>query len=481
MGRDSMSSERDLESCLLSEDVLERVIQPDACGYLMKRSGLGWYKYWFSLKGSKLYFFDKKSGYRGLMIGSISLFNAKVVVSDPVKRPLEFDVFEKIGKTHSLKAFTELEMQYWLTVFASARKKIPPPRPIATMEPPGVETGINNIRTKQVPNHVRVDRVMMVVHGIGTKGDNLEKNAGSLLKTCNEVKNKMFPDLDFNLEVLVVHWRDELLRLKIHEDMMKIIPNFQGGNALREFVMNRVLDMLYYTRDRTRNFLWKEVVTQLNGHYSEFKKRHPEFNGKLCLFGHSLGGIIVYEIASRQVTDDPRLLKSEGLLLDFEVESIYALGSPLGGFLTLEFKLGTLCLKPQDLPYRIYNIFHPNDPVALRLEPVVDDRYTPVPPVVIPHWRTMDKTQNAVKWLGGFWKPKSSNNLPRETFEAENQEEAPHTPNCSPELPTANSSKNLDQYRRYDYTLQVSKSSSIQTPRRNLLLGRGHYCTSRIS
>mmetsp|Transcript_25166 Transcript_25166/g.99249 ORF Transcript_25166/g.99249 Transcript_25166/m.99249 type:complete len:183 (+) Transcript_25166:203-751(+) len=175
MGRDSMSSERDLESCLLSEDVLERVIQPDACGYLMKRSGLGWYKYWFSLKGSKLYFFDKKSGYRGLMIGSISLFNAKVVVSDPVKRPLEFDVFEKIGKTHSLKAFTELEMQYWLTVFASARKKIPPPRPIATMEPPGVETGINNIRTKQVPNHVRVDRVMMVVHGIGTKGDNLEK------------------------------------------------------------------------------------------------------------------------------------------------------------------------------------------------------------------------------------------------------------------------------------------------------------------
>jgi len=260
---------------------------------------------------------------------------------------------------------------------------------------------------------------------------------------------------------------------------MKIIPNFQGGNALREFVLNRVLDLLYYTRDRTRSFLWKEVVTQLNGHYSEFRKRHPEFNGKVCLFCHSLGCIIVYEIASRQVTDDPRLLKSEGILLDFEVESIYELGSPLGMFLTFEFKLGTLCLKPQDLPYRIYNIFHPNDPIAVRLEPVVDDRYTPVPPVVIPHWRTMDKTQNAVKWLGGFWKPKGANNLPREMVDPENQEEAGPLPNGTLELPTPNSSKNLDQYRRYDYTLQVVSAIEEVSTAYSAMKAHQDYWTSR--
>lgn len=48
----------------------------------------------------------------------------------------------------------------------------------------------------------------------------------------------------------------------------------------------------------------------------------------------------MYEILSRQVTDDPKLLRSEGIKLDFEVESLYALGSPLGGFLALEFNMG---------------------------------------------------------------------------------------------------------------------------------------------
>lgn len=64
---------------------------------------------------------------------------------------------------------------------------------------------------------------------------------------------------------------------------MKLAPSFQGSNALREFILNRVFDALYYTRERLRNFIWREVVSQLNAHYSEIQKRHPDFSGKVSL------------------------------------------------------------------------------------------------------------------------------------------------------------------------------------------------------
>lgn len=99
-----MEAQSDSDICLLKEEVLERVARPDASGFLFKRSGLGWYKYWFSLKGSRLLYFQKNSEWRGPMMGSISLFRAKVTVADPMKRALEFDVVDQTGRTHALRA-----------------------------------------------------------------------------------------------------------------------------------------------------------------------------------------------------------------------------------------------------------------------------------------------------------------------------------------------------------------------------------------
>lgn len=66
-------------------------------------------------------------------------------------------------------------------------------------------------------------------------------------------------------------------------------------------------------------------------------------------------------------------------------------------FIAIDTSAGTTNLRPDELPFRVYNIFHPNDPVAMRMEPVVHDRFTTIPPVVLPYWWTMDKTQNAMK------------------------------------------------------------------------------------
>lgn len=72
-------------------------------------------------------------------------------------------------------------------------------------------------------------------------------------------------------------------------------------------------------------------------------------------------------------------------VLNFEPNALFALGSPLGIFLSArgvqnigeEFKLPTCA--------RVFNIFHPFDPVAYRLEPLVSAYTSSMKPVLIPH------------------------------------------------------------------------------------------------
>ncbi|XP_056004599.1 phospholipase DDHD2-like isoform X2 [Ostrea edulis] len=71
--------------------------------------------------------------------------------------------------------------------------------------------------------------------------------------------------------------------------------------------------------------------------------------------------------------------------LDFKPNTLYALGSPIGIFLSArgvdnigeEFSLPTCP--------RVFNIFHPFDPVAYRLEPLVNPSASHIKPVLMPH------------------------------------------------------------------------------------------------
>lgn len=71
--------------------------------------------------------------------------------------------------------------------------------------------------------------------------------------------------------------------------------------------------------------------------------------------------------------------------LNFKTSKFFALGSPIGMFVTirgierlgLEFELPTCD--------NFYNIFHPYDPVAYRIESLVNPKLCTVRPVLIPH------------------------------------------------------------------------------------------------
>ncbi|NWZ69441.1 DDHD1 Phospholipase, partial [Acrocephalus arundinaceus] len=185
--------------------------------------------------------------------------------------------------------------------------------------------------------------------------------------------------------------------------------------------------------------LVKGLQQELNRLYSLFCSRNPEFEekgGKVSIVSHSLGCVITYDIMTgwnpvrlyeqllqkeeeeleerwmsyeeqrlleelyitkqrlREIEERLHELKasiiSKPPVLKFKVENFFCMGSPLAVFLALRgIRPGTSGSQDHILPRticnRLLNIFHPTDPVAYRLEPLILKHYSNISPVQI-HW-----------------------------------------------------------------------------------------------
>ncbi len=68
-------------------------------------------------------------------------------------------------------------------------------------------------------------------------------------------------------------------------------------------------------------------------------------------------------------------------LLKFPVENLFAIGSPIGMFLAIRGE--------EEIPIphcnNMFNIYHPYDPVAYRLEPLINNAFSLIDPGVVKH------------------------------------------------------------------------------------------------
>jgi hypothetical protein len=190
------------------------------------------------------------------------------------------------------------------------------------------------------------------------------------------------------------------------------------------------------------------VLKESNRIYKLFKERNPEFKGKVHILGHSLGSAIMFDILCRQketvsVTESPRnplriwpasqdryeSREPKEVGFEFEVEDFYALGSPIGLFQMLkgrtvsarnhhpnalpsesplnpEYMEDPFLSAPSSQSYanqrvspvtglpfsvsspkvgQLFNIFHPSDPIAYRMEPLISPVMTTLKPQALPY------------------------------------------------------------------------------------------------
>jgi hypothetical protein len=170
----------------------------------------------------------------------------------------------------------------------------------------------------------------------------------------------------------------------------------------------------------------------LNRIYTLFKQRNPNFNGKVSFLGHSLGSAIMFDILCNQrVSQQPsrsnsgrhQQRESHEIQLVFDVEDFFAIGSPIGLFQMLKGRTiaarKTPNMKPAQTPFgdiddpfissstlsgstkknsgyfeittsspkcqRVFNIFHPTDPISYRLEPLISPVMAGLKPQPLPY------------------------------------------------------------------------------------------------
>ncbi|KIV81812.1 hypothetical protein PV11_03966 [Exophiala sideris] len=203
----------------------------------------------------------------------------------------------------------------------------------------------------------------------------------------------------------------------------------EGVPAVRNLITDLAMDVLLY-QSAYREHIASIVQKECNRVYQLFKER-TGFSGKVTFCGHSLGSAILFDILCRQeepttrtrprrvssrTSRDNKVVEQNDLRLDFDVEHFFCLGSPIAMFQMLKgrtiaarrvlgagtFGSAAVPMSPFDPDHmkndpfeslmpqggsnggvlipittsspkcnELYNVFHPTDPIAYRMEPLI--------------------------------------------------------------------------------------------------------------
>lgn len=230
-------------------------------------------------------------------------------------------------------------------------------------------------------------------------------------------------------EFIPVYWHELLhgsetgIDQRLQSITLKTVPK------LRQFVNDSLLDALFYTSPIYCQHIINTVSEEINRLYDLFITRNPYFRGTVSLSGHSLGSVILFDLLANQngaeetslsPSDESWLSASqnkkmtdsvvysartlsygqEGIKyprLKFRTDCFFALGSPISMFLTLRG------ITQIDEEFRfpdcshVYNIFHPLDPIAYRIEPMLRREFINLAPVIVPHHRGRKRMHLEIK------------------------------------------------------------------------------------
>ncbi|KAM3955523.1 phosphatidic Acid Phospholipase A1 [Aphomia sociella] len=253
-----------------------------------------------------------------------------------------------------------------------------------------------------------IDHLLLLCHGVGSVCDmrlrSVEKvvddfRATSLQLLQSHYRNSYDNGIVNRIEVLPISWHSTLHSSETGVDRRLAQITLDSIPKLRNFTNDTVLDVLFYTSPVFCQTILDTVCTEINRVYNLFSSRNPGFKGSVSLGGHSLGSVILYDLLCHQTPDtwespDKRYVSGPAGTgqasvryprLDFSPATLYALGSPIAMFECIrgveslggEFALPTC--------KNFFNIFHPYDPIAYRIEPLINPQLRDVKPFLIPH------------------------------------------------------------------------------------------------
>ncbi|KAH6765763.1 shoot gravitropism 2 [Perilla frutescens var. hirtella] len=153
-------------------------------------------------------------------------------------------------------------------------------------------------------SQVSVKHVVFMVHGIGQRLEksNLVDDVGSFRHvTASLAERHLTSHQRGTQRVLYIpcQWRKGLT-LSGEAAVENI--TLDGVRGLRTMLSATVHDVLYYMSPIYCQDIIDSVSNQLNKLYLKFLKRNPGYDGKVSIYGHSLGSVLSYDILCHQET-----------------------------------------------------------------------------------------------------------------------------------------------------------------------------------
>ena len=164
---------------------------------------------------------------------------------------------------------------------------------------------------------------------------------------------------------------------------------------LRRIASDVIMDVLFYQFENHRKRMQSAAAGRIHEIVRLWMEVNPDFQregGQIVLLGHSLGSLICFDLLSRPLDctasqhDPPH---HDAADLSVNISACVALGSPVGCFLALRgVRPGPSFKLPRCSRY--FNVYHRNDVVAYRLEPLLRHDLPPLPPAYVPFARGRD-------------------------------------------------------------------------------------------
>ena len=296
-----------------------------------------------------------------------------------------------------------------------------------------------------VPQEAGVDHLVLVVHGINGSEDYLYQNLEKMKESFEQIRSYWFSKTTksslFHLEL--INWKSGVIGMQ-SSIFEKITPRGSLPPESRMFINYAISDVAFYLTPSHCELIKGIVINLLNERVGELRKKFPDKfqNSKITLVGYSLGSVIVHDILTSSSSDPNSLC--------FEPYKLFFWGSPLAAYLAVkdrEFMIGKFVLpkRIQD----VFNIYHPHDPVAFRIEPLfyhLDSELADAE--TVPFW----KTDGMLTW-----------GTVKNLFSTDSSDEA---------------SRPLVPKRRLDFVLQESVTESI-SHHYSMLTAHYSYWSSR--
>jgi hypothetical protein len=229
--------------------------------------------------------------------------------------------------------------------------------------------------------------LVIILHGAGPGSVGREDRHLDFFRTSMAgLAEDAFPELHeagaLALDFLCVDWRVDMHAEAPELDASVAAVRLNGIRTVREFLDSHLPDVLLYAEHGRRDQVLRVLQRNMNAAYVDWRRRRPSAPGTthVVIATHCLASLMAHALLGR---DD--------LPLAFPVTALFTMGTPFGWFFPIDgHTLGSLShvfASGPGCPY-FYNIVHPYDPLAARLEPFVHKPLGDQPPVDLLYWKT---------------------------------------------------------------------------------------------